>query len=175
MAKPTIVVEHLDPELEDWQTLEYQCIADECASDGFNFLLSGLRSVPDISKQLALPTSNLTTKSVETLYSTEQDRRRVCLLDPKGERDLAPEDGETFDVFLFGGILGDDPPRGMLPLAGVALLGVVLLMMCIDRTGDLRKLGFRGRRLGFEQMTTDTAARVTRMVVGNKSTSAEFA
>ena len=38
-----------------------------------------------------------------------------------------------------------------------------------DRTGDLRKLGFQGRRLGAEQMTTDTAARVTRMVVQQKS------
>ena len=40
-----------------------------------------------------------------------------------------------------------------------------------DRTGELRKLGFPGRRLGTEQMTTDTAARVTRMVVQDKSTS----
>lgn len=40
---------------------------------------------------------------------------------------------------------GDDPPR--------------------DRTGDLRKLGFPGRRLGPEQMTTDTAVRTTRIVV----------
>ena len=40
---------------------------------------------------------------------------------------------------------------------------------CIsDRTGDLRKLGFAGRRLGSEQMTTDTAARVTRIVVQEK-------
>jgi len=69
----------------------------------------------------------------------------VCLLDPKGEKDLGPEDAELFDAFLFGGILGDDPPR--------------------DRTGDLRKLGFVGRRLGPEQMTTDTAVRVTRMVI----------
>ena len=38
-----------------------------------------------------------------------------------------------------------------------------------DRTGELRKLGFAGRRLGTEQMTTDTAARVTRMVVQGRS------
>lgn len=42
-------------------------------------------------------------------------------------------------------VTGDDPPR--------------------DRTGDLRKLGFPGRRLGPEQMTTDTAVRTTRIVV----------
>lgn len=42
-------------------------------------------------------------------------------------------------------MIGDDPPR--------------------DRTSELRAKGFAGRRLGPVQMTTDTAVRVTRMVV----------
>jgi hypothetical protein len=107
----TIIVEHLDPELEAWQTLEYQCIASECAASDTKFILSGLTSVSSIAERLSLPLENLTEQSVETLYEGEQ-RKRVCLLDPKAEKDLAPEDGEEFDVFLFGGILGDEPPRG---------------------------------------------------------------
>ena len=39
-----------------------------------------------------------------------------------------------------------------------------------DRTSELRKKGYEGRRLGPKQMTTDTAVRVTRMVVQDKST-----
>jgi ribosome biogenesis SPOUT family RNA methylase Rps3 len=35
----------------------------------------------------------------------------------------------------------------------------------LDRTSELRKKGFTGRRLGPVQMTTDTAVRVTRKVV----------
>ena len=70
---------------------------------------------------------------------------RVCLLDPKATKALCPDDGETFDWFLYGGILGDDPPR--------------------DRTAELRKLGFEGRNLGQIQMTTDTAVGVTKTVV----------
>lgn len=35
----------------------------------------------------------------------------------------------------------------------------------VDRTSELRKKGYIGRRLGPKQMTTDTAVRVTRMVV----------
>jgi ribosome biogenesis SPOUT family RNA methylase Rps3 len=35
----------------------------------------------------------------------------------------------------------------------------------LDRTSELRKKGYEGRRLGPVQMTTDTAVRVTRMVV----------
>lgn len=40
--------------------------------------------------------------------------------------------------------------------------------MILDRTSELRAKGFAGRRLGEEQMTTDTAARVTRIVVQDK-------
>lgn len=43
---------------------------------------------------------------------------------------------------------GDDPPR--------------------DRTSELRKKGFEGRRLGPVQMTTDTAVRTTRIVTQDK-------
>jgi ribosome biogenesis SPOUT family RNA methylase Rps3 len=42
------------------------------------------------------------------------------------------------------------------------------LLTAIDRTSELRKYGFEGRRLGSIQMTTDTAVRVTRMVVVQK-------
>ncbi|KAK3673788.1 hypothetical protein LTR78_006342 [Recurvomyces mirabilis] len=141
----TFIVEHLDPELEEWQSLEYKCIHQECEDSGAKFILSGLKDSTAVQKQLSLPADALQEQSVESLYSTSEERQRVCLLDPKGEKDINPEDGDLFDVFLFGGILGDEPPR--------------------DRTGELRNKGFVGRRLGPEQMTTDTAARVTRIVV----------
>jgi len=109
-----------------------------------------LSSVPpslDLPKTLkAVPGFTADGHSVETLYA--EDKTRVCLLDPSATSELSPEDGETFDVFLFGGILGDDPPR--------------------DRTSELRKKGFVGRRLGPKQMTTDTAVRVTRLIVQEK-------
>lgn len=75
---------------------------------------------------------------------------RVCLLDPKAPLPLSPEDHGKFDWFLYGGILGDDPPR--------------------DRTAELRKLGFEGRHLGEVQMTTDTAVGVTKIVVEDRGT-----
>jgi ribosome biogenesis SPOUT family RNA methylase Rps3 len=43
-----------------------------------------------------------------------------------------------------------------------------LLTLDIDRTSELRKKGYVGRRLGPKQMTTDTAVRVTRIVVQEK-------
>jgi ribosome biogenesis SPOUT family RNA methylase Rps3 len=106
------IVEHLDPELEDWQVLEYRCIAEECHSSQSKFLLSGLPSSTRAAEQLKLPSSCLTEQGVEGLYSSPSDRSRVCLLDPKASQDLSPQDGDIFQVYLFGGILGDDPPRG---------------------------------------------------------------
>ena len=146
-SKPNhaFIVEHLDPELEEWQALEYNCIYSECNTVGSTFFLSGLTPSFDSAQQLNVPKSSRSAATVESMYPTPSKRQRVCLLDPKSSQDLNPADGDSFDAFLFGGILGDDPPR--------------------DRTGDLRKLGFPGRRLGPEQMTTDTAVRVTRMVV----------
>ena len=99
------IVEHLDPELGPWSTLEYRSIAQESAEAGVRFLLS---SVP---KAMSLPSElqdveNLTIEhlSVEELF--QEDKGRVCLLDPAATDELSPEDGTKFNVFLFGGILG---------------------------------------------------------------------
>lgn len=146
----TYIVEHLDPELESWSALEYAAIARETHDACSRFFLT---SVP---KELQLPPNllivdglNIKHDSVESLFAdTPEKKARVCLLDPAATQELSPDDGEKFDVFLFGGILGDDPPR--------------------DRTKELRAKGFVGRRLGPVQMTTDTAVRVTRKIVQDK-------
>ncbi|KAI9801373.1 MAG: hypothetical protein M1825_003352 [Sarcosagium campestre] len=146
-ASKLFIVEHLDPELGPWSTLEYLAIARESHDAGVRFCLSSLPESLQVTTELQnLPDFAVERRSVETIYS--EDKSRVCLLDPGATVELSVEDGDTFDVFLFGGILGDDPPR--------------------DRTSELRKLGFEGRRLGPKQMTTDTAVRVTRTVVQGK-------
>ncbi|CAD0108861.1 unnamed protein product [Aureobasidium uvarum] len=108
----TFIVEHLDPELEQWSALEYKCIARETAASGSAFYLT---SVPH---ELQLPESlknvselNVEHRGIEEIYADKKDR--VCLLDPAATKELSPEDGDNFDIFLFGGILGDDPPRAV--------------------------------------------------------------
>jgi ribosome biogenesis SPOUT family RNA methylase Rps3 len=105
-AGKTFVVEHLDPELEQWSSLEYAAIAQECHDTGAQFLLS---SVPT---SLKLPENlqgakglNVETRGIEEIYADRKNR--VCLLDPAAAKDLSPEDGDNFDIFLFGGILGE--------------------------------------------------------------------
>jgi ribosome biogenesis SPOUT family RNA methylase Rps3 len=101
----TYIVEHLDPELGPWSELEYMAIARESQAAGAKFCLSSLPptfKVPDSLQ--ALPSFTAETRGVEELYAN--DKARVCLLDPAAASDLSPEDGDKFDVFLFGGILG---------------------------------------------------------------------
>ncbi|KAL7776882.1 hypothetical protein CFE70_007302 [Pyrenophora teres f. teres 0-1] len=137
----TFVVEHLDPELEEWSSLEYSAIAAECHASGAQFLLSSVPASLKLPANLqAAKGLNVETRGIEEIYADKKDK--VCLLDPAAAKDLSPEDGETFDIFLFGGIL--------------------------DRTSELRKKGYQGRRLGPVQMTTDTAVRVTRICVQDK-------
>ncbi|KAH9876269.1 hypothetical protein J1614_004148 [Plenodomus biglobosus] len=143
----TFVVEHLDPELEAWSSLEYSTIAAESHAAGAHFLLSSVPTSLKLPANLqAVQGLTVETRGIEEIYADKKDK--VCLLDPAASKDLSPEDGDEFDIFLFGGILGDDPPR--------------------DRTSELRKKGYHGRRLGPVQMTTDTAVRVTRIVVQDR-------
>ena len=115
MSNPlkTYVVEHLDEELGPWSELEYLTIAKESHEAGSKFCLSSLSSSLALPASLkSVPGFTAENRSVEVLFA--DDKSRVCLLDPSATKELAPEDGEKFNVFLFGGILGK-PPASRLP------------------------------------------------------------
>lgn len=106
------IVEHLDPELGPWSTLEYLSIAQESADAGAKFCLSSVPKLMSLPPELQnLEALIIEHSSVEELF--QEDRGRVCLLDPAATIDLSPEDGDKFDVFLFGGILGMMPTEYM--------------------------------------------------------------
>ena len=99
------VVEHLDPELGPWSTLEYLTIAQETRESGAAFWLSSLPEGLTVPREIQdAETIVKECRSVEELFV--HDRGRVCLLDPAATMELCPDDGLVFDVFLFGGILG---------------------------------------------------------------------
>ena len=106
----TYIVEHLDEELGQWSELEYITIARETG----NFCLSSIPPTLVLPQELKdTPGFVAETRGVEEVYGQDPAKKaRVCLLDPAATEELSPEDGDLFDVFLFGGILGDDPPRG---------------------------------------------------------------
>ena len=107
----TYVVHHLDPELEQWSALEYATIAHECSNANARFMLCSVHprlQLPENVKNA--PGLQVEQSGAEVLF--KDCIQRVCLLDPAAATELSAEDGERFDVFVFGGILGDDPPRG---------------------------------------------------------------
>ncbi|ERF74589.1 hypothetical protein EPUS_00719 [Endocarpon pusillum Z07020] len=162
------IIEHLDPELGDWSALEYRTIAKECRETKNQFILCSVLQ-DFVVKAEGLSLGDVVAKRVEELFPPEERDgrrgRRVCLLDPQAKKELSPEDGDLFEGFLFGGILGMRPLPFLLSLVLVSLIGDDPPR---DRTSELRKKGYEGRRLGPVQMTTDTAVRVTRMVVQDK-------
>jgi carboxypeptidase D len=101
----TFVVEHIDPELGPWSALEYACIAKECKQAGAQFLLTSVPETLQMPDNLArMEELQVERRSVEEIFADRKSR--VCLLDPAATTELSPADGNDFDVFLFGGILG---------------------------------------------------------------------
>jgi len=160
----TYVIEHMEEDEETtkaippWVELEYAHMCS-LAGPGAQVYFTNLSrtsgdSLAEIFKKIpqndALAhTSCHQTGVLEFMKQSSVPLEKVCLLDPKAEVELSPLDGDgRFSWFLFGGILGDDPPR--------------------DRTSELRSLRFPTRHLGPIQMTTDTALGVTKSVVHDK-------
>jgi ribosome biogenesis SPOUT family RNA methylase Rps3 len=71
---------------------------------------------------------------------------RVCMLDMRGQQELSP--GEDWNYIVFGGVLGDHPPR--------------------DRPAPLRQHFVEIRHLGAMQLATDTAVLVSRLILCNR-------
>ncbi|TIB35419.1 hypothetical protein E3P84_01360 [Wallemia ichthyophaga] len=159
-AYPTYVIEHVEEEepegykIPEWSLREYRNMAASThAGENARVIYTNLSSTSYDSLNQALAPSQGKAATTECYKEGIMDiitregipHEKVCLLDPKAEQPIQPQDLETFSHFLFGGILGDDPPR--------------------DRTKELRKFGFPGRHLGPRQMSTDTALGTTKRVV----------
>lgn len=167
--RPEYVIEHMEEDDPDspcvfpqWALLEYRHML-QLVGPGSTVHFTSLShaSLDSLRQSLSAasptPQSNfeLHTASITTLMEQRGiAKREVCLLDPKAPYAVSVTDagklgtaheGGPFRFFLYGGILGDDPPR--------------------DRTSSLRQLGFPSRHLGGVQMTTDTALGVTKRCV----------
>lgn len=173
--RPEYVIEHMEEDDPDspcvfpqWALLEYRHMLQLVGPGSvvhFTSLshasLGSLRQSLNTSTERPQSAFELHTASITTLMEQRGiAKQQVCLLDPKAPYAVSvtdasaaaassankpPQAGGPFGFFLFGGILGDDPPR--------------------DRTSSLRQLGFPSRHLGGVQMTTDTALGVTKRCV----------
>ena len=124
------LIEHLDSELYEWSQAEYEHIVEILGRENVIFT-----KVKDCSK---LSSAECESRSVKDL-----NLKNACVLDPEADKTLEPSDKEKFEYFIFGGILGNEPPE--------------------KRTEKLlsKELKFERRNLGKKQMSTDTAVIVS--------------
>ncbi len=130
------VIEHLEPRLFKWCVIEYKHISKLVGKD--KLMVTNLKGAqPDKLKSIC---------SGSKKKVSELGLKRVCVLDSEAEKMLTPEDAKNFDYFVFGGILGDYPPR--------------------KRTKEeLVVPGAERRHIGKEQFPTDNAVMVCKKII----------
>ena len=134
---PTFVVEHLEPKVFPWCKLEYKHISKWVGKN--NLIFTNTKSA--VLKKFG----TVKPQSVKKLRFNS-----ACVLDPEAKQTLTPEIAKKYNYFIFGGILGDDPPR--------------------ERTKEelTRFLSYPAFNLGKDQMSTDTAVIVTKLITDGK-------
>ncbi len=136
------VIEHLEPKIGKWASFEYENISKIVGKE--NLIFTNLKRK---------------NKFLESLGKSEKKRifelgipeDKICILDPDAKEILTPNDSKEFEYFIFGGILGDNPPR--------------------KRTGpELSSFipNAEKRHIGNRQMSTDNAVLTTKMILDGK-------
>lgn len=169
------LIDHLEPESPEWILREYTHAIKRFSSlsnvTDSKIIIAGLdlNSVVNTLKKDncepehiaaaeecidSIKTSKKHAESIPTkidIYVKETYKNihdsRICILDENGEDDLSPEDSSKFDIFVFGGILGDEDSD-------------VYQAQDRDKGASAMKLAFPKaniRKLGKKQMTADTA------------------
>lgn len=133
---PVYIIEHLDKKVYPWYIFEYERISKLVGKKNLWFT--------NIKK----PNKDLE-KIGKTFFNSVSKMKldKICVLDPDCSKTLTPKESKSFDYFIFGGILGDYPPR--------------------KRTKPLLTSKIKNkkvRNLGKEQFSTDTAVHVTNLI-----------
>ena len=94
------IIEHMDPEMWEWSSIEYRHAAEAVGKESLMVTNVGDADLARL-------------KGIEARKESvaELGLKRVCVLDPAAELLLEPEDAGKFDYLVFGGILGDYPAK----------------------------------------------------------------
>ena len=141
------IIEHLEPELFEWCLIEYEHISETVGKDNLWFT-----NIEDEKAKKKLEKfGKVFSESVR-----DMDLKNSCVLDPESNKTL--ETSDNFEYYIFGGILGDYPPK--------------------KRTKEeLTKfiVNAETRNIGKEQMSTDNAVYTVKQIVsGNKFSELKF-
>jgi len=140
--KPIFIIEHLEPELYEWCLIEYRQISKIIGKKSLWFTnIKGKKSASKLKNY-----GKVAQESVKNL-----DLKDACLLDPEAKSQLKPKDAKKFKYFIFGGILGDFPPRKRTQ---------------DELTSFIKAPAFN---ITSKQMSTDTAVYVVKQITLGKS------
>ncbi len=140
------IIEHLEPELYKWCLIEYKHISQIVGKN--NLIFTNIKNKENIDKLKNF--GRVFKKSI-----SELNLKNICVLSQYSENILTTKDGDKFEYFVFGGILGDNPAK--------------------RRTEDIikelkeNKIKFEDRNLGSKQMPTDVAVYVTKRILDGRN------
>lgn len=139
---PIYIIEHLEPRLFKWCLIEYKNISKIVGKD--NLWFTNIKRSSKNAKELERY-GRVIKESVRNLNLS-----KFCVLDPEASQTLSPKESKLFDYFIFGGILGDNPPRKRTTP---------------ELTSKIRNA--EARNIGKKQFSTDNAVFVTKEIVEN--------
>src|SRR3989344_1393088 len=136
MAPHIFIIEHLEQKLWDWCIIEYKHISEIVGQDNLWFT-----NINEKDRKKLEKFGKVFNDSVRKM-----NLKNACVLDPEASQVLAPEKAKEIDYFIFGGILGDYPPK--------------------KRTSEelTRFLKYKTYNLGKDQMSTDNAVFVVKQI-----------
>jgi len=140
--KQVYIIEHLEPKIGRWVLIEYAHISRIVGKGNLWFT-----NIKHRSKKLER-LGKCFKQSVKEL-----NLKNACVLDPESKQLLTPSESKNFNYFIFGGILGDYPPK--------------------KRTKKelTSKLNFKAkaRNIGKKQMSTDNAIYTVNQIAKGKN------
>lgn len=132
--KQIYIIEHLEPEVFPWCVIEYKHISQTVGKENLWFTnlkdKKGAEALEHYGKCMQESVKNI-------------ELPNACILDPAVEETLEPHENSKFNYLVFGGILGDYPPKQRTKIELTPLLPKAVV-----------------RNIGKEQMSTDNAVLV---------------
>lgn len=146
--RPVYVIEHLDKSIGKWSLIEYEHISKIVKG---RVWFTNIKKSGDKKKLSAFGKV-----FSERFQDLRIDPKEVCVLDPDAKKTLSKED-RKLKYFVFGGILGDYPPK--------------------KRTKkELTKFlpGSETRNIGKKQFSTDNAVFVSKEILDGRGKKLKF-
>ncbi len=141
MKKTIYIIEHLEPELFEWCLIEYEHISETIGKE--NLWFTNIK--PSDAKKLE-KFGKVFLESVKNMKLSN-----ACVLDPECDKTLTSSETNSFDYLIFGGILGDYPPRKRTQEELTPFI----------KNAEIRNIGK-------EQMSTDNAVYTVKQIENGK-------